>query len=1622
MSTRKLIRAIQKLPRRTRKLSARLTKGFFTWLLRSLYVLWRRPTTATAGFVLPTTVLLLLMVALTAGALTYRSFSRSEQAIAQREQQVITNSATPAIDRAKAKVEFLFRQDTRFPGGVPSSDFLLAMLLDNGNDGVPQLATGIGPTGADNPYTLPDETQLDINNDSVLDPAWVFPSDVNGDGTVTADELVVYSILTDDLAPIPGTSPTDPTDPTDPNVMEVKDAPNANKARALVTRTGPLNTTEANSNCPGSTRTPGGGWQLVNRANNSLLEKNFQVNAFVLNRNDVNRTVETLEFQQGREAAQGNRWGAWFRYDLEAFPGADLNWNGAMHTEGSFFVRDDFIAHLVSSHNSCIYDSSEISLGEKTAAQNDGVVFKGEFVSGRVARDTFNGESDPIIHLFNGSNVPPNRNNTFNASKDSVNPGTGALPSEIATNPITLFTRAIYRHNDDTTWTEDANFGTSALGSRVFPEPSNARLDDSYRADDRWGPNPVYNTDSGEVIMPTATTNIGDEINPGGSDAAILNATGADGYWERRAIESGLRLIVGQRFDFGNAFGWRGNSDPLYPPTDYGTHFRAPGGTNTFDPGYNEVLQNRTLRDNLAAVQGMVVYHYEGGGTATDGTAPLACYALTAHPGTRYTVGNSRTFDNYDIEPASGQRLKVDFLSGVGTNGWEFTFPATRGTALDTALENLANMAGDPLGGAPSFPAADQTLGEIHPDPYLSTWGDFSMLKRVLAAGNGSPADESTLDSAACTLGLLAYNIDTLNDLTNDVLDGSATTIPYSLADLADAITGVVDATVGSGFEPADLANRTLEQWFNRTGGAASSEPPGPLASLIYGADLSDPSDDNADAKELFVMLSQRFQVERDRRHGFTTGVGLPDVTPDLDGSTYDPATMTYTLGTALPSPSNYGSSVPAGTTYTVACDPDTFTSALSQERRLSLAIALCPPVSNTAPYADVAQAVVRYPALYYVFPLATHDLSTGQPATELYIAESPASAATNATSYTAITDVDINTIAGQFQPQDISLWTLPDGIPRGTGDLLLSEITNNNSGNYVGAYDPQDVSPERNASAYKNGFNTGIPGTTGVYNNYDPEAEDITIAHEGQVYDVSFVDKGMYDGRENMGVRVLDIDLNLLTTETNPSGSDFWLTATGDGTQGIVYAFREDAVREDTIVRPTSTPWSSCNTITTIDDAACRMSAVIDANIQDPPVNPDTGISAKPVDFYPDPMRRPYGFRLKNGEDLSSPSGATLRREVGMTFVTDNSVYIQGNLNLHSTTGDVAGRIEEFTHLLTDPPINYGELTYDSEAFYTERERSELNNLSFAVLAEDHWRPTEILADGITIVSADFKDGSIDDGFRMESLEGTAVAERGAGQSSYMNQNRPFQVDGSQLNDRWSRENPLDDRAYISHGNAPDASTNLHLPIVSPVFVPASGNYWDSYSGSNRNRLGYYRTINGHTSDVKSMRYSNLMTPSTTYVNAILISGIVPSRSRQSYGGLHNFPRLLEDWGGGSNANRQDLYIAGAFWQFNFSTAATGPYDHDAWEVDLTPVGNELNIQYTAPERLWGYDVGLLYVPPAPISARFVTVGAARSEYYRELPVDDEYMMLLRCTEYTPGNRVDPTADNGNACTTRGL
>ncbi|PZV06159.1 MAG: hypothetical protein DCF32_10355 [Leptolyngbya sp.] len=1547
---------------------------------------------ARSGFVLPTTVLLVIMVVLTATALTYRSFTRSDIAISQREQQVIANAATPALDRARAKIEFLFKKDTRYTSGLPTGDFLASMMLD-----LPY-QSGLA-TLPNDPFTLPGETRLDINNDDTPDNAWSFVSDANG-------ETIVYSILVDDQA-----TPTDPRATTGANLQSVTSPVTQAKANALITRTGPQATTQATTICSNARAEKG--WQVVSNGSTSALQKNFQINVFVPNANNANRTVEAFEFQQSRIANRGNKWAAWFRYDLEIYPGAPFTINGAMHTDSSLMATgggSSLTSYKISSHRSCVYskEASEITVGEKTTDSP----FEGQVVHGVVMTNSYNNDTDnTTFHIFDDDNIPIT-NRRLTADNDSVS---GGNPADVAVNPLKLFTEDKLEHTNASSWSPDNAWANNPIfrGGRIFNKKvTKPFVDDFSRADNRWGPKPRY-SETDPTLAVSASRLAGSPIDT--TNTALTDSIrGLDGFWERQAVKYGLRLIVGERLQLGNPVEWNRSpatntitQDRLYPPDAAPTV-----GTKV---GANEYRQKRALRDNLAAVQSMVVYHYK----TSNGEFPAACMAMTAHPGSRESIINSRTFGTYPTLTTNNRR--IDFLKGTGTNGWEFQFPSDATTGFNTptkfaaqiandkplgiALRNLARFSGDPKGGAPYFTSVQDNV--VHPAPYLTMWGDFSPLRRIFTEYlDASPAvsyealsaaDKATLHSAACTVSMLAYNID--RDLAE--LDAVISTNTSQLQNVSQQL-GASVVTVMNCLQatPADKAANN---------GGCKSGNFNPLTFLKTRGDIDatnntvwvDPNINtvitdgnlcpatgtnrdlvgfqaNCDSGEYFkswrltdwtafinlpnvsnslnateraqlisdlTTFSQRittlYTTVRDRDLGFRKGNSTQA------GVLYDPSAGSYvswngTTGSTAPVTIGGGNT---NRIYGLGCDPNIFQDLSANGvggagNNVMLGLLAC---------SELQVQPIKYPSLYYLFPLTDHDH--------------------DGTGYHQQPDANLLPVGTQVAEPYITDNYVKTVNPT-TGDPPTYRVVGAGStlGPVLGlraiAAVPRSIDPTTWTVP------AAASTVTALDNPNDP-SQAFVIATPTSRISVPFLDKGIFNGREQMAVRALDIDLNRLTTST--TNSDYWIPDVACNadtqdcdifTEGIVYAAREDAVREDEIVRPAATAnASSCLTVANITSTTCRM-VTTPGSEKDPPLT-RLGISLKPVDFVADPDRRPHGFRLRNGDDMSRNH----QRAVGMTLVTDNSVYIQGDFNRHfgktknpgAAEAGTEGPMEEFT-------ATVGNVNWTNANFYTNRTQANLNE-NFALArtttapSKDRWRPVEILADAVTILSNGFIDGDADDTFTIDRPGSAAV-----GNTSYMNQSRPNAA-----------------QTVVREGDT-----------TGPVFIDRNGNAYVGTNPINLNTVVAHSNWTGLGDNVDTRRQNTRAIANDISVNALFIAGIVPSRPNQGYGGLHNFPRLIENW------DNRSLNIAGSFFQLNFATASTGPFEHDAWEPSSTPAsgtgdGEKLGY-YSPPTRRWGYDPALLYYPPAAAARRFVSVETPRSEYFRELPANDPYIANLRC------------------------
>ncbi len=1813
MSNRNLSKAFRTFTREVTRLCRSMTKGAIDWLLRSAFVV-SRGVSPNSGIILPTTIMLILVVSLSVGALTYRAYTRNVQVITSNQQRVIYNAATPAIDRARSKLEFMFDsgQDNRYPsGGVPQEDYLAKMMLNDGN-GLPKLSIE-GQTGdAANPYLLPGETVRDLPNTPGKDNAWSFRADTDGNGT--EDATVVYSIIF--KTPTPPSVQGQNADPAESQRLLVK-LSDKEKSAAGVVRHGPL-TTETGSACqlPSTAAVPTSvGW-FNDPTNTSIVRKNFQVDVLVVP-DSAKSAATTIEFHQDREISKGNKWGAWFRNDLEVFPLPFFRFNGAMHTEGNLIVgsnennKNRFQSYLISSKNSCLYpsiDNSEISI--TTGSEED--KFQGLLAVGTMSFTTDKGGGFQPHYQEGGQ---PKWGPTI----DSSNNTSKATAKDVFSDPVAILTEDKRQTKKDGTGSA-ANPKNNSLNYKAptyndslkqriqFKKEATPYIDDLSRADGRWGPKPTFLSSSSSSGAAAATisskvpdrndgagTGYGYAIPPANSylttkntftpkaDAKDLTdeSVGADGYWENRARNEGLRILVGERLELGNPFGWvtprdgDGNGyissdptgvneregDPLYPPEVKPYPVAA-----LPSPAISHVQQQRrTLRDNLAAVQATALYHTDFINKGFGADYPFACLATTAHPGTPTTLRQSTNFVPTRFNGGQVDLLS-DFFSGRGTNGWEFQPPAENpdkfkieigiGQPLGKALRNLANFAGDPDG---AFPPKQEPAGSktIHPYPALSMWGNFSNLRRALdlidkrgiSYDNLSTADKTYIQTASCTIGMLAYEIDTVQKFDptkpiNNTADGLGLDPNNGklMLQLGLELYALMDESKGETNRVLPKALTKLYEYNNSTTTTKPenrnprdyySVPPEAYIEALRQQYTERTGDGygiqavNNSKLRMAELIMLNFQIRRDRTFGFS---------PSPSFGHYAIEMTTTTSGVTV------GSGKLA--VYPSACDPDLFAiddPALGTDSAKGKAVSvnddlmrtpkailnasnasdfspssvfdttlqqklvrarlglsrLCgalniPPTASynlTISGGNQERPVVmpKFPALYYIFPQEEHNLAgtvkIPQPVSgkdkEPYVVdeyvkklpsytfkpvqlgeENKASPSFNTVSVAPAFPLSSGTVIptyARLPDQDRPVFPIPDlkvdGVAIKPRNLPGSDLKGTLS-NWKLPYSASDK--VGGTATSNNDNNANIP--TNII-------EAPTLSGTNLPFAVPFLDRAFFDGRQLMVARTLDLDVGMMRSyKTKLNGgqrSEPLLPMSG-----IVYAFREDAVREDAIARPAGT----------------RMNATNPKTPTDPPLQ-SNGSSIKSVDYLPDPSRRIHGFRLRNGRQVKRDAGyesgvfKPSDNYRGLSFFTDQPLYIQGDLNRHQTGADdtIGEPLEEFTG--GSAALIRGQ-DFNESKFYNRGGGGDSGKRDdrFASLTGDRWRPTELLADSISILSDNFCDGSISDmfvsydnsnpsnadkgyqlhpskqsldnnsdrriyhddlsSFTKTGLYGLGCASPIGNHTSFKNSNRPDTRDikkalptvtGKTGRYDWLRENPnvtsYNALAASSYEGttmpAGDYATPIKisrsgLPLLSQpsgLLKPYDPKTDDKKVDQKLDAVGStYAYADKDSPETKNMNFgpiednggirklvtaSSLRPNDATNINSIVVSGIVPSQPGNSYGGLHNFPRFIENW------DKVTLDYVGSFLQLSFSNYATAPYQMTAWEgapgAELPPFGTKQNIDYYSPPvRQWGYDVALQLAPAGPAASRFVVVKAPRNEFYSEPQVNDPYIQNL--------------------------
>ncbi|MEQ9238786.1 hormogonium polysaccharide biosynthesis protein HpsA [Coleofasciculus sp. E2-BRE-01] len=379
MSTpKRFFQSTQNLFRPIWRLGRAIVRGFMNRLLRVLVQLWGNPSRLTQrGFVLPTVVMVMLVVTLLTTAIVFRSFDRAKNASNFRVNQAVLNAATPAINRAKAKIQALM-EDQELPRGTPS-EVSLSQVLNESR------------------YELGDEERVKLAfGGETLTTAWRFPVDTDNNGSF--DSITLYGVFFQN----PPTSGGE----------------TSRKRTPLDARTPPMAQGATNPNCDavGTSASLVGtqGWyQVAGKLKKAFFTYVVTVPITDIKDNKVaiqipdignyepytgNKGFSALEHQLDVERIPLSNNAILYEDDVEMASGPAFGVNGRIFTNSNLLVKElgnPTRFFQVSSPKSCFYE-----------AENSKIVVGGNFGYG-VTRDTATTLSNGIeTHLFQGTKDP----------------------------------------------------------------------------------------------------------------------------------------------------------------------------------------------------------------------------------------------------------------------------------------------------------------------------------------------------------------------------------------------------------------------------------------------------------------------------------------------------------------------------------------------------------------------------------------------------------------------------------------------------------------------------------------------------------------------------------------------------------------------------------------------------------------------------------------------------------------------------------------------------------------------------------------------------------------------------------------------------------------------------------------------------------------------------------------------------------------------------------------------------------------------------------------------------------------------------------------------------------------
>jgi hypothetical protein len=844
----KLSKVIVSLLRRVLGVTRSGAKRLMRAMLRSLMAMGRRARLPVAGFVLPTVTMVLLVVILLTVAITLRSFDRGNIARNVRVNQQVLAAATPALDRAKAKIQFMLREDPQRPTATPSDNEMYRMMS------APLVSTAqdIYTFGGEERLTLKydlngkngiefDPAKPNAEKDERINTAWKYAVDTDNNGKV--DTYTLYAIFF--------RSPERQT--TSPG------AGSFIRARLpLEARTPPMTGKIADPKCAAAVGTSASlvgdsGWYK----SEGKLKKSFfvyTVNLPITKPNPAKTDEEAfkgtpsfsaLEYQQDQIRIPLSNNAVVYEDDLEMSAGVDFSINGRIFTNSNLFATTAKTLKLyqVSSPKSCFYDqeNSKIIVGGNVV--NAGVLTGAKDVN----VDLFKQGGPPTENKILGSSTSTDRLDVLYNNQAYSERRSKLVDDWIASNPPSSYPIAADPLSVQLL-TQGPDFVTSRR--RALEGYFNARLRKVPFGDTTSNPSPIREG-SGDTLRPATEWNL---LKKADKAIEVKDLTGPPGITlvNLPAVNPTLDLedekLLGDRIQVGNNLPqqrWDDTSTPpkfigLEPPQKIvGSTWQDENGGNTTEE------RTRTPRVTELADVGSTdragfweVAAAEAPKTPVDGVGGLRVVtgggvyerlnSFLPPPGwdnPRTTaIENSKTYD----DPATAGNIETYPIV------WPDTMPMSPVLGVQKVYNNVVGVDNwDPIPAAATsaaLPAA--AAGTIDPNTRKYAKGDLRMRATAVYHYANNAYDPTKPDPGQTPIACIssyydpstsstARNFGTLPDVSGDFLPGTST-----LAGMRDPLIGSNNGVV---YGPPTTARPATASVKNATTGLLGSGSPSPL-------------------------------------------------------------------------------------------------------------------------------------------------------------------------------------------------------------------------------------------------------------------------------------------------------------------------------------------------------------------------------------------------------------------------------------------------------------------------------------------------------------------------------------------------------------------------------------------------------------------------------------------------------------------------------------------------------------------------------------------------------------------------------------------------------------------------